>query len=312
MAAGVSASYRVRGASVPRLRVPGNADDVTCAASRMSVLAITGATGHVGGRVARLLGDEVGRLVVRDAARAPRVGRAEVRQAAYRDGGAMRSALAGADVLLLVSAAEAPDRLEEHRIAVRAAAEAGVRHVVYTSFDGAAPDATFTLGRDHWHTEQTIRDSGMAWTFLRDSLYSDFFPLFADEEGVIRGPAGDGRVAAVARDDVADAAAVVLRDPEAHSGGTYTLTGPGALSLAEAADRMSRALRRSFRFVDQTLAEAYASRRAFTTEQWQLDAWVSTYTAIATGELARVTGDVEHLTGRPARTIEAALASSAG
>ena len=274
----------------------------------MGVLAITGATGHLGGRVARLLGDDVGRLVVRDAARAPRLGRVEVREAAYRDGGAMRSALEGVDVLLLVSAAEAPDRLEEHRTAVRSAAEAGVRHVVYTSFDGAAPDATFTLGRDHWHTEQAIRDSGMAWTFLRDSFYSDFFPLFADEEGVIRGPAGEGRVAAVARDDVADAAAVVLRDPDAHAGAIFTLTGPEAVSFAEAADRMSRALGRPFRFVDQTLAEAYGSRRAFTTEQWQLDAWVSTYTAIATGALARVTGDVEHLTSHPARPIEAALA----
>lgn len=277
----------------------------------MSVLAITGATGHVGGRVARLLGGDLDRVVVRDAARAPSIGRATVRIAEYRDAPAMRAALDGVDVLLLVSAAEARSRLDEHRSAVLAAAEAGVRHVVYTSFDGAAPDATFTLGRDHWHTEQAIRDSGMAWTFLRDSFYSDFFPLFADEEGVIRGPAGTGRVAAVARDDVADAATGVLRDPDAHAGATYRLTGPEAFSFPEAAERMSQVIGRRFRYVDQTLAEAYASRRAFTTEQWQLDAWVSTYTAIATNGLARVSTDVERLTGHPARTIEAALTSGA-
>ena len=277
----------------------------------MRSIAVTGATGAIGGRVARLLGSAVDRLVVRDPARAPRIeGAPSIRTASYADGAAMRAALEGADVLLLVSGAEAADRLEQHRTAVRAAAEAGVGHVVYTSFDGAAADADFTLGRDHWHTEQAIRASGMRWTFLRDSFYLDFFPMFADEHGVIRGPAGDGRVAAVARADVADAAAAVLRDPDAHRDTTYRLTGPEAISFPEAAVRMTRALGRPYSFVRETLEEAYASRRAFTTEQWQLDAWVSTYTAIGSDELAATTEDVAHLTGHAPRTLEEALAGS--
>jgi uncharacterized protein YbjT (DUF2867 family) len=275
----------------------------------MSSIALTGATGAVGGRVARLLGPAVDRLIVRDAARAPRIGGdPEVRTATYADGDAMRAALQGVDVLLLVSGAEAPDRLAQHRTAVGAAADAGVRHVVYTSFDGAAPDADFTLGRDHWHTEQAIRASGMTWTFLRDSFYLDFFPMFADVHGVIRGPAGDGRVAAVARADVADSAAAVLREPAAHRDATYRLTGGEAISFPEAAARMSSALGRPFSFVQETIEEAYASRRAFTTEQWQLDAWVSTYTAIGSDELAGTTGDVARLTGHAPRTLEEALA----
>lgn len=275
----------------------------------MSSIAVTGATGALGGRVAHLLGPAVSRLVVRDPSRAPRIdGDPEVRVAAYADGPAMRAALEGVETLLLVSAAEAPDRLEQHRTAVRAAAEAGVRHIVYTSFDGAAPDADFTLGRDHWHTEQAIRASGTSWTFLSDSFYLDFFPLFAGDDGVIAGPAGEGRVAAVARADVAEAAAAVLRDPGSHREATYALTGPEAISFPEAAARMSAALGRPFSFVDQSLAEAYASRRALTDEQWQLDAWVSTYTAIGSGDLARTTGDVQRLTGRAPRTLEDALA----
>ena len=278
------------------------------ACTGMSVLGITGATGHIGGVAARLLDGRVDRVVVRDAARAPRLpGDPEVRVAAYADGAAMRAALEGVDVLLLVSGAEAQDRLEQHRTAVRAAAEAGVRHVVYTSFDGAAPDADFTLGRDHWHTEEAIRASGMRWTFLRDSFYLDFFPYFAGPDGVISGPAGDGRVAAVARADVAAVAAVVLADPAAHEDATYRLTGREAISFAEAADRMSAALGRPFRFVHQTLEEAYASRRALTDRQWQLDAWVSTYTAIGSGELAAPSEDVARLTGRAPRTLEDAL-----
>jgi NAD(P)H dehydrogenase (quinone) len=70
------------------------------------------------------------------------------------------------------------------------------------------PTATFTLARDHWHTEQHIRASGMAYTFLRDNVYADLFRYLAGDDGVLRGPAGQGRVAGVAQDDIADVAAV--------------------------------------------------------------------------------------------------------
>jgi len=275
----------------------------------MTTLAITGATGHVGGRAAALLGSRVTRLLVRDPARAPRIdGDPEIARVDYDDREGALAALSGIDVLLMVSGAESEHRRAQHRRFITAAADAGVRHIVYTSFDGAAPNAVFTLGRDHWDAEQAIRQSGMAFTFLRDSFYSDFFPVFADEEGVIRGPAGEGRVAAVARADVGDVAAAVLADPAAHESAAYTVTGPEAISFAEAAERMTAALGRPFRYEAQTLTEAYESRRALSSEQWQLDAWVSTYTAIADGGLDRVTDDVERLTGHPARTLEEALA----
>lgn len=271
----------------------------------MSVLAVTGATGHIGGRVATALQPD--RLIVRDAARAPRIPGAEAVVASYGDRAAAIAALAGVDLLLMVSAAESPVRRQEHRTFLEAAAEAGVRHVVYTSFDGAAPDAIFTLGRDHWDAEQVLRGSGMAFTILRDNFYSDFLPMFAGEDGVIRGPAGNGRVAAVARADVADVATVVLQEPERHEGATYVLTGPEAFSMAEAAGRMSALLGRPFRYEEQTLDEAYESRRVWSTEPWQLDAWVSTYTAIRDGAVERVADDVPRLLGRPARTLEQAL-----
>src|SRR3954452_24376614 len=131
----------------------------------------------------------------------------------------------------MVSTAEAVDRRDQHRTFIRAAADAGVRHLVYTSFAGASPDATFTLARDHWATEQHIRLSGLEWTFLRDNLYADFLPFMVGEDGVIRGPAADGRAAVVAQDDIADSAIAVLRDPSPHAGQTYDLTGPEALTL---------------------------------------------------------------------------------
>ena len=116
-------------------------------------------------------------------------------------------------------------------------------------------------------------------------------------------------MAGVARADVADVAAVVLRDPAAHAGATYELSGPEALTLAEIAARAGAVLGRPLSFHDETVEEAYASRASYGAEQWQLDAWVSTYTAIANGEVERVTGEVERITGQPARTLEQALSA---
>jgi len=277
----------------------------------MAPLGITGSTGHLGGRVARLLaaaGSEQ-RLVVRTPAKAPVLRRTTVAQASYADRDAVCRALEGLHTVLMVSAGEAEHRVDEHRAFVDAAAAAGVRHLVYISFYGASAEATFTLARDHHLTEQHIAQSGMAWTFLRDNLYADFFPMLLGDDGVIRGPAGDGRVAAVAQDDVASAVTAVLLASVAHEGRTYSLTGPEALTLTEAAATMSRVLGRHYAFVDETVEEAYASRAVYGAPDWQLDAWVSTYTAIASGELAGVTQDVERLTGHPPRSLADLLGS---
>jgi NAD(P)H dehydrogenase (quinone) len=272
-------------------------------------LAVTGVTGRLGGRVARRLA-EAGvpqRLVVRDPSRAPRLPGAEVAQADYRDHRAARDALHGVDTLLMVSAGEERDRIDVHRGFVDAAAEAGVRHVVYTSFFGAAPDCTFTLGRDHWATEEHLRGSGVTWTFLRDNLYLDVLRDFVGDDGVIRGPADDGRLAAVAIDDVADVAAKVLQRPADHARAVLDLTGPAAISLAEAAATISAITGRQVTYHPETVEEAFASRRRFGAPDWQVAAWVSTYTAIAAGDLARVTGDVERVAGHPPRSLEQVL-----
>ncbi|GAB2459095.1 uncharacterized protein YbjT (DUF2867 family) [Conyzicola lurida] len=276
----------------------------------MTTIAITGSTGHVGGLVARSLAPLPQRLVVRDASRAPALDGAEIVEASYSDAAAAVSALDGVDLLFMVSAAEAVDRRAQHRSFIAAAAAAGVKHIVYTSFFGADPEAVFTLGRDHADAELAIRESGLAFTILRDNFYSDLLPYFADDAGVIRGPAGEGSVAAVARADVADVVVAILRDPAAHENQIYELTGPESLTLHEVAARAGAALGRALTYQPETVEEARESRAHYGAEPWQMDAWVSTYTAIADGEVSRVTDDVRRITGADARTIEAAIAAS--
>jgi uncharacterized protein YbjT (DUF2867 family) len=227
---------------------------------------------------------------------------AEVVQASYDEPDALRAAFAGTDAVLLVSAAEHPDRVRQHLAAVDAVADAGVDRVVYTSFLGAAPDATFTLARHHWATEERLRERDLAYTALRDSLYLDFVPLMVGPDGVIRGPADDGQVAPVARDDVADVAVVTLLG-DGHERVTYDLTGARLQTFTELAAELSQVSGRTITFEDETLDEAWASRASYGAPDWEVEGWITSYSAIGAGMLAVVTDTVERLTGHAPTTL---------
>lgn len=278
----------------------------------MGLVAVTGATGGIGSRVAARLADRgvATRLLVRDPARAPAVAGAQVAAVAgYHDRAGMTAALRGATTLMMVSAREAPDRVAQHTNVVRAAVAAGVERIVYTSSLGAAANATFTFARQHHATEQQIRGSGLSFTFLRDSLYLELVPLFASPDGVIAGPAADGRIAWVARDDVADVAAAVLCEP-GHEGRTYELTGPEAHDLAYAAEQLSEFSGTRVTYHAETIAEAYAARSSFGAPRFEVDGWVTSYACIATGEMDVVSDAVPRITGHPAQSLPEYLAAN--
>jgi uncharacterized protein YbjT (DUF2867 family) len=283
------------------------------------LIAVTGATGELGGRVARLLAerrpDDVAlRLVVRDAGRAPDLPGAEVvaNPGGYRDPAGLAAAFAGVHTLYLVSGEEAQDRVQQHVAAVDAAAAAGVQRIVYTSFVGAErPEPTFTLVRHHGLTEERIRATGLRHTVLRHSMYADFVPFFATPTpsgAVIAAPAGEGRAGFVSRDDLAEVgAAVLLDDSGRFDGAALEVTGPAALTLAEAAAVLSEVIGRPVEYVDQSVEEAWATRRPSGHPDWEVEGWVTSYLAIAAGELDVVTDVVPRVTGHPALTVEEQL-----
>src|SRR5215207_3990544 len=124
------------------------------------LIAVTGATGEVGGRVARRLAerDVRQRLVVRDPSRAPDLEGAEVARASNYDArDEMEAALRDAEILFLVSGEEARNRVEQHKSAVDAAKDAGVERIVYLSWFHASLDTAFTFGQHHFYTEEHIR-----------------------------------------------------------------------------------------------------------------------------------------------------------
>jgi uncharacterized protein YbjT (DUF2867 family) len=275
------------------------------------LLAITGVSGGIGGRVAQRLSREGRnlRLIARDPAKVDGFSPAELVAADYDDEASMQEALADVAGMLFVSGREHVDRLSQHEKVVAAAASAGVRKIVYTSFLGAAPEATFTLARQHYHTERFIRSSGAEYVFLRDSLYTDYIPHLVGADGVIRGPAGSGRVSFVTRDDIADAATAVLTT-DVFDGQTFDITGPEAITLSEAASILSEFAGREISYLPETVEEAYASRAHYGAPDWEVEGWVTSYQAIANQEMETVSNSVETLTFHRPLSVRGFLAAN--
>ncbi len=300
------------------------------------MLAITGATGEVGGRVARRLSGlgVAQRLIARDPARISHLPGAEIVAASsYSDAVSMRRALERIEILFLVSARDRfgvnhisaknrmkpppYDRLKEQVTAVNSALYAGVRYIVYLSVLNAAADATFILAHDHFHTEEHIRNTGIPFTFLRTNLYTDNVPRSVSADGVIRVPAGEGRISWVTRDDIADTAVAVLTGT-GHEGRTYDVTGPEALTMVKTAERLSAVTGRKIVYEPQTPEEARstrstsrlekfeAERREWTgkgLDDYEVEVFVTHFLQIAKGESAAVSDSVPALTGHPAQSL---------
>ena len=270
------------------------------------MIGITGVTGKLGSKVAQLISEQgiSARHLARNPQRAALYDNAELVQAAFENSLETVEALKGIDVLLIVSASESPNRLQQHFAFLDAAHEAGVKHIVYTSFYNAATEATFTLARDHAKTEKYIKERGFTYTFLRDNFYLDFFLDLCLNNGEIRGPAGNGKVSAVARQDVSEVATTILAKPDKWKNQLLNMTGPADLSMADIVHFVSEQKGEIIPYIDESIEEAYASRKAWPAQDWEYDAWVSTYTAIKEGKQAGVSSDIERVLGRPATSLE--------
>ncbi|MET9445235.1 NmrA family NAD(P)-binding protein [Streptomyces sp. NPDC006610] len=195
------------------------------------MILVTGANGNLG--AAALAALHARGVAARGGSRTPGDG---MRRLDFDDPAGLD--LAGVSTLLLVSAGYAEDDrvVARHAAVLDAAARDGVRHVVYTSLTGAGDHLAFAAA--HRVTERLVRAGDFAWTILRNGLYAELFGGLLTWAGDgLESAFGDGALAAVARADLAEAAAVVAADPAAHSGRTYDLTGP-PITAAQVADRL--------------------------------------------------------------------------
>ena len=271
----------------------------------MAKIAVTGVTGNLGGMVSRLCkenGIKV-RNLARNKEKAEKMGFSDVFKSSYDKSEDTVKSLEGIDVLFMVSGSENPDRVQQHKDFIDAAKTAGVSHIVYLSFYNASKNSIFTLGRDHYATEEYIKENGFKYIFLRDNFYADFFVDMCREYGEIKGPAENGKVSAVVRSDVSEVAAKILENPEKWENQTLNMTGPEELTMEEITKLASKYLGKEIKYIPETVDEAYESRKIWKAEQWEYDSWVSTYTAIAEGEQAGVSNDIEKVLGRKATSL---------
>jgi uncharacterized protein YbjT (DUF2867 family) len=207
------------------------------------MILITAATGQVGREAINGLiatGAPV-RALVRDPARADMPAGIEVVQGSFEDDASLARALDGVATMMLAGR-DSPDAVEQHRRVLAQARRAGVRHIVKLSAIGANATSPVALMREHHEVDEDVLQGPAAWTLLKPHLYLQNLLRAADavrRDGLLSAPMGESRFPLVDTRDVGAAAATVLRDPAAHAGRTYNLTGPAAYSYDDVAAAMA-------------------------------------------------------------------------
>jgi NAD(P)H dehydrogenase (quinone) len=282
-------------------------------------LAITGASGQYGHAAAEL---SLARVPAEDLvllSRTPSKLAAfaelgcEVRHGDFDDPRGLAGALRDVDRLLMISTGRVGRRLEQHRAAVDAAAAAGVRHIVYTSFVGLSEANPALVAKEHLATERVLAEASLASTALRDNQYADAFtdaagPL-ALRTGVWQSSTGTGRLSPVARTDCVAAAAAVMTG-EGHEDRIYNITGPDRLTWREISDIIAEVASKPIDYRDVSADQMYAMFDALGVPRhaqddalvegfaWSSEDMVSFEAAVREGFMDVASDDVELLTGR--------------
>ena len=277
----------------------------------MTTYAVTGSTGHLGRLVvAELLARGVPATDVVALARTPEKAAdlgVPVRRADYSDPTTLSAALAGVDVLLLVSGNELGKRVAQHSAVIEAAKAANVRRVAYTSI-AAADRSANPLAPEHKATEEALQASGLPFTLLRANWYLENYTAQLPQylaQGEVLGLDGTARIGAATRADMAGAIAAALLD-DAAAGATYELSGP-AITLSELAATITDVTGTKVAYRDVTADELTAALRGSGLDDATAGFVVGLEESVARGDLDVRSDDLERLLGRPATSLADAL-----
>jgi uncharacterized protein YbjT (DUF2867 family) len=273
------------------------------------MILVTGATGTVGSEVVKRLSAHgiKARAVTRDPrkAEANSLPHVEFVQGDFDDAESMRPACSGVDRAFLLT--NSTERAEEQQIAfVRVAQQSGLRHIVKLSQLHADPSSPQRFLRYHSVVEAAIQAAGLTFTFLRPNLYMQGllnFQQSIQQKSAFFAPAADARISAVDVRDLADVAVASLTKTE-HDNKIYSLTGPDALTFAEMAQKLSRAVGRTITFVDVPPESMRAALAGLGFPPWQADGLLEEFAMYRRGEAATVEPGVGEALGRPARSFD--------
>lgn len=292
----------------------------------MSNILVTGATGQLGASIIESLlkktnADHIS-VLIRDASKAEAFTAKglKVVMGDYADYPAMVAALQGIDKLYLVSGTDIVHRTAQQANVIRAAKAAGVKHVLYTSFQrkkDTKNSAIEGISASHIETENALKASGLTYTLLQHGLYADIIPAFAGEQMLERKsiylPAGDGRVSFALRADLAEAEATILLDETGKfDNKAIELTGAETTSWEEIAAMISEITGTEIRYIAPT-AEEFISTLTGAGVPAEFAAFLSAFNqAIAAGEFEEVSTELEMLLGRKPLNVKVLLQSVYG
>ncbi len=274
------------------------------------LITITGSTGTIGSELVRLLSDAGAptRAVLRDLRKARQLPGIVWAQADLADTRLLEPVLAGTNRLFLLTGND-EGFAELQTGVIRAAAALGVDHVVKLSALGASDHSNSAIAREHWEAEEALRRTELSWTILRPHAFMQNWlgdvAETARADGVIYAPIGEGRVPFIDTRDIAEVAARVLLEPDAHAGRKYTLTGGEAVGYDDVAAALSAATGRPISYQPISLDDARERLEARGMSPFLVDATlaIAAYQR-AGGPTAMVSDDVERILGRPPRTIQ--------
>lgn len=276
-------------------------------------LLVTGASGQLGRRVLELL-LQAGHSAIIAATRTPEkladfaAQGVVVHAADFDDEASLVSAFTGADRMLLISTDAIGRRLPQQRGAIAAAAKAGVKHVLYTSW--VEPNIALPkVMADHHGTERALIESGLDYTLLRNNLYTDGLLASlpsAIASGQLFTSAGDGAIAYVTREDCARAAASALASTQGGHN-AYAITGPEALTQTQVAQIASEITGKTITAINLPPEQLKVGMVGAGLPEFVADLLLEFDLAAKQGLAANVSKDVEKLTGRAGMSVRAFL-----
>ncbi|MBC6609895.1 SDR family oxidoreductase [Hymenobacter sp. BT507] len=271
------------------------------------MIAITGATGHLGRATLNALLSKVpaNQLIalVRDPQKATDLSDqgVQVRQGNYNDPATLQAAFQGAEKVLLISGDDLENRLQQHKNVIDAAKKAGVRHVLYTSVTNPSADSHFGASPSHVATEAYLKESGLTYTMLRNTLYLDILPMMIGENalpsGQLYAAAGEGKVSYALRQDLAEATAAILATP-GHDNQTYDLAPAPAYSFQDVAATLSEVAGQPVQYVPISPEALAAGMREHHVPEPVVMMMVGLSKAMAADEFNLSSPTLEQLLGR--------------
>ena len=277
-------------------------------------IGVTGATGQLGRHVVEKLKEKVSADVlvalVRSPEKAVDLG-LEARVFDYTKPESLAPSLQGIDTLLLISGNELGKRLPQHKAVIKAAKQAGVKHIVYTSILHA-DKSPLMLGVEHLATEVAIKESGLVYTILRNGWYTENYTGSAKGAigaGAFIGCAGEGKIASAARADYAEAAAVILAG-KGHENKIYELAGDTAYTLTELAAEISRQTGKTIPYNNLTETQYAGILKSFGLPDGLAEMLADSDTGASKGGLFDDEKQLSAMIGRPTTPLATVLAEA--